>query len=116
MFRRLLLALLVVLQLQPMLAYAWGGDVSFVEEAIHASTHLASEAHHHEDDHHLVLDDAGPVSHVHHDLGHHSVLLFPTAGLRTNPVVRERPPVHRSTPLPDPFLEGPLRPPRPPIL
>ncbi len=112
MLRRLFLALLIVLQLQPMVALAWDSHSSYVEEAVHTSTHLAGASHLHEDAHDLLLSDAGPASHVHHDAGHHSVLLFPSTVLRATVTLRDPPPLHRSVSLPDPFLEGPLRPPR----
>jgi hypothetical protein len=113
MFRRWLVLILLVLQLQPVLAFMpeRAGELAVALE--HEVMHQGLQGHHHGDDLRLQADDDGsPLTHVHHDASHHGVLpLVPGPGLAAMPASAAPIPFGRCC-IPSPCLEGPLRPPR----
>lgn len=113
MFRRWIALLVLVLQLQPAVAFMPGHVVSaWMQEIQHTTVHQIGQGHHHDDVLSFQSEEDGPsVAHIHHDAGHHSVLLSSHAL-----VVPHLKSVHLAGfyagHFPDPYLEGPLRPPR----
>lgn len=116
MLRRWLALFLLLLQLQPAVASVFipsHAVEALVQEVQHTAVHQVGQGHHHDD----VLsfqpeEDGQAVAHVHHDAGHHSVLLPSSPALAVpSPASAHRVGFHVGH-LPDPCLEGPLRPPR----
>jgi hypothetical protein len=117
MFRRCLAILLLLLQMQPALAAMPDSIGGLVQDIEHAVVHQLGEFHHHADHYEDRLlgrgnEDGSPAAHVHHDAGHHAILLPVGARLTTPCAADIRRIAFRPTPLPDPDLEGLLRPPR----
>ncbi|MBP8270336.1 MAG: hypothetical protein KAX42_00540 [Sphaerotilus sp.] len=114
MLRRWFALLLLLLQLQPAMGFMPSRVVDvLVQEIQHTAVHQSGQGHHHDDVLSFQSEEDGPsVAHVHHDAGHHSVLLLSSHAL----AVPGLEPVYladfHSGHLPDPYLEGPLRPPR----
>ncbi|CAD5372748.1 conserved exported hypothetical protein [Rubrivivax sp. A210] len=113
MFRRCFSWVLMALQLLPALALVPGQADALALEIGHALVHQSGQGHHHDDSLAFQLDDdAAAAQHVHHDAGHHSALplSIPAPGL---PSAEPSAPVaFLGGRLPEPHLEGPLRPPR----
>lgn len=113
MLRRWIALLLLLLQLQPaMVPMPNQAAGVLMQEALHTTVHQSGKGHHHHDVLSLQSEEDGQsVAHVHHDAGHHSVLLsnHALAALHLEPPHLV---VVYSGDLPDPYLEGPLRPPR----
>lgn len=113
MFGRWFTLLLIALQLLPALALVPGQSNALSLEIDHALVHQSGRGHHHDDTLAFQLDDDGTaLPHAHHDAGHHSALPVTIPGLRLPP---DEPSAHLmflGGRLPDPHLEGPLRPPR----
>lgn len=116
MFRRWFTVVLLLLQLQPVLAVVPWQVRALAQELEHAVVHQAGHGHHHAD-HADTLNlqtdsDSTAVSHTHHDAAHHAALL-PATDSAVLPVLvtapLEWPAACR---IPEPCLEGPLRPPR----
>lgn len=113
MVRRWFVLVLLALQLLPALALVpWQADALSVE-IDHALVHQSGQGHHHDDSLAFELDDDGAAApHAHHDAGHHSALPLHIPDLRlpsAEPCARV---IFLGGRLPDPHLEGPLRPPR----
>lgn len=113
MFCRWLALVLILLQLQPALALVPGQVSSVSLEIEHTLVHAADQGHRHHDTLAFQPDEDGAAAaHAHHDAGHHAALpLSPldqsvTAGDAAAHVI------FLGGRLPDPHLEGPLRPPR----
>ncbi|QTN21149.1 hypothetical protein HZ992_13135 [Rhizobacter sp. AJA081-3] len=113
MFRRWFVKVLLALQLLPALALVPGQADALTLEIDHALVHQSGQGHHHDDSLAFQLDDVeAPLPHAHHDGGHHSALPFAIPDLHLPPA---EPSAHLcllAGRLPDPHLEGPLRPPR----
>ena len=114
MFTRWLAVLLIVLQLQPVLAFMPEATASIADQVQHAVIHEGGTDHHHDDHLGVQIDDEQAASHghVHHDASHHLVLLTTLEPWRAprplgNSLADDGDPAQ-----PDPDLEGLLRPPR----
>lgn len=108
---------LLALQLLTALALALvpGQSDALTLEIDHALVHQSGQGHHHDDTLAFQFDDDAPLPHAHHDTGHPSALPLASPDLHLPSV---QPSAHLSRPagrLPDPHLEGPLRPPRPAV-
>lgn len=116
MFRRWFTLTLLVLQLLPALALVPGQASALSSEMDHALVHQSGQGHHHGDTLAFQLDDDDvALPHAHHDTGHHSALPLAILDFRlplAEPSVR---PMFLGGRLPDPDLEGRLRPPRPTV-
>jgi hypothetical protein len=111
MLVRWLTVLLIVLQLQPVLAFMPEPAGSISQQFEHAVIHQGGTGHHHDSHSGVQIDDGFSVGHVHHDASHHVVLLTAVDPWRTPAHVSVGVASCGSTCLPDPDLEGPLRPP-----
>lgn len=104
---------LLALQLLPALALVPGQADALTLEIDHALVHQSGRGHHHDDALTFQLDDDGAaLTHAHHDAGHHSALPLTILDLRlpsTQPSARL---MFLGSRLPNPHIEGPLRPPR----
>jgi hypothetical protein len=113
MLRRWVALILVVLQLQPAFAFAPGPVGSLVLEIDHALVHQSGQGHHHGDTLAFqISEDGDALAHAHHDAGHHSALPLTVLALKVplgEPAARV---LFLGGRLPDPDLEGLLRPPR----
>ena len=113
MFRRWLAQVLIVLQLQPALALVPGQMGDLTLEIEHSLVHDSGQGHHDDETLAFELDaDGAALPHAHHDAGHHSALplTVPVQDLRRcEPEARV---MFLGGRLPDPHLEGPLRPPQ----
>ncbi|WP_088284172.1 hypothetical protein [Ideonella sp. A 288] len=114
MLRRWIALVLLLLQLQPALAFMPDRVSALAAEIDHGAIHQAGQAHHHDDGLGVQLDDddAAATLHVHHDGGHHSALLPPVAVTGVAMGAPDARAAFVRGVLPDPHLEGPLRPPR----
>ena len=113
MFRRWLALVLIVLQLQPALALVPGQSGSFTLEIEHSLVHDSGQGHHHDETLAFELDaDGAALPHAHHDAGHHSALPLTVLGLHLPSLEPEARVMFLGGRLPDPHLEGPLRPPQ----
>jgi hypothetical protein len=113
MLRRWLALLLLALQLLPALALVPGRAHALAAEIEHALVHQSGQGHHHEDSLAFQLDDEGSaLPHAHHDAGHHSALPLTILDLRLPSAEPSARVMFLGGRLPDPHLEGPLRPPR----
>jgi hypothetical protein len=113
MLRRWLARVLLALQLLTALALVPGQANALSLEIEHALVHELGPAHHHDDT--LAFqteEDGSALPHAHHDAGHHSVLPLTTLDLHLPPMEPSVRLICRGGLLPDPDLEGPLRPPR----
>lgn len=113
MFRRWIVLVLLVLQLQPALAFVPEHVGPVAKEFAHSTAHQAGLGHRHDDASGFQLDDDSPATHAHHDAGHHSALLLPNKGWLPTLPKQECLMSFSLGQLPDPCLDGPLRPPRP---
>ena len=113
MRRRCLGLVLLVLQLLPALALVPGQARALSTAIDHALVHQSGQGHHHDDSLTLQIDDnVASLPHAHPDAGHHWALPLTIVDLC---LPSAQPSVHLSFQggrLPDPHLEGPLRPPR----
>ncbi|MBT9528525.1 MAG: hypothetical protein IV105_24960 [Rhizobacter sp.] len=113
MLRRWFILVLLALQLLPAMALVPGQADSLTLEIDHALVHQSGQGHHHDDTLAFQLDDDdAPLPHAHHDTGHHSALPLDILDMRlpsAEPSVRV---AFMGGRLPNPHLEGPLRPPR----
>lgn len=113
MVRRWFVLVLLALQLLPALALVPGQAKALTLEIDHALVHQSGEGHHHDDTLAFEFDDDGAaVPHAHHDTGHHSALPLDIPDLRLPSVEPSAQRMFLGSRLPDPHLEGPLRPPR----
>lgn len=113
MLRRWFVLVLLALQLLPALALLPGQAHALTLEIDHALVHQSGRGHHHDDTLTFELDDDGAaLPHAHHDTGHHSALPLDIAGLRLPSAEPSARLVFVGGRLPEPYLEGPLRPPR----
>lgn len=113
MFRRWLALVLIVLQLQPALALVPGQMGDLTLEIEHSLVHDSGQGHHHDEMLAFQLDtDGAALPHAHHDAGHHSALPLTELGLHLPSEEAEVRMVFLGVRLPDPHLEGPLRPPQ----
>lgn len=113
MLRRWIALALIVLQLQPALALVPAQAASLALEIEHAWVHQMGQGHHH--DAALTLDaqvESSTLAHVHHDAGHHSALTLAFPVLNLPLTESSGPVVYFGERLPNPHLEGLLRPPR----
>jgi hypothetical protein len=114
MFTRWLAVLLIVLQLQPVLAFMPESQATIAEQVRHAVIHDGGTDHHHDDHLGVQIDDgqAAHHGHVHHDASHHVVLLTAPDAWPVPAPLRDSLGSGGDARLPDPDLEGLLRPPR----
>jgi hypothetical protein len=103
------------LQLLPALALVPGQANALSLEIEHALVHQSGQGHHHDDTLAFQLDDdddGAALPHAHHDAGHHSALPLTIVDLRLPSAEPSARLMFLGGRLPDPQLEGPLRPPR----
>ena len=114
MLRRWFALVLLALQLLPAQALVHGQSNALSLEIEHALVHQSGQGHHHDDAlAAFQLDgDGGALPHAHHDAGHHSALPLSILDLRLPPAEPSARLMFLGGRLPDPDLEGPLRPPR----
>lgn len=113
MLRRWLALVLLVLQLQPAFALVPGQVGTYTLEIEHVLVHESGLGHHHDDTLAIQLDvDGAALPHTHHDAGHHSALPLTVLGLHLPSLEPEARVMFLGGRLPDPQLEGPLRPPQ----
>ena len=113
MFRRWFVLVLLLLQLLPALALVPGQADAMTLEIEHALVHESGQGHHHGDSLAYQLDEDGAaLPHAHHDAGHHSALPLTLLDLRLPSAEPSARLMFLGGRLPDPHLEGPLRPPR----
>ncbi|PXW95196.1 hypothetical protein C7444_11041 [Sphaerotilus hippei] len=115
MLRRWFILLLLVLQLQPVLAFMPEQVVTLAQALAHERIHQEGQGHRHDDA--LTLgapsdDDGATLAHVHHDAAHHAVLLPAAATWCSVAAVEGALAVFGPCRIPSPCLDGPLRPPR----
>ena len=116
MIRRWFTLALLVLQLLPALAFVPGQATALSLEMEHALVHQSGQGHHHDDTLAFQLDDDGAaLPHAHHDTGHHAALPLAILDLRLPSAEPSARLMFLGGRLPDPHLEGPLRPPRPTV-
>ncbi len=114
MLRRCIALILVALQLLPALALVPGQANALSLEIEHALVHESGQGHHHHDDTRVFEpdDDGAALPHTHHDAGHHSVLPLTLPDLCLPSAEPSAQLLFLGGRMPDPHLEGPLRPPR----
>jgi len=113
MLRRWFALVLLALQLLPALALVPGQANASSLEIEHALVHQSGQGHQHDDTLAFQLEDDGAtLPHAHHDAGHHSALPLTILDLRLRPAEPSAHLMFLGGRLPDPHLEGPLRPPR----
>lgn len=117
MLRRWFALVLLALQLLPALALVPGQANALSLEIEHALVHQSGQGHHHDDTLAFQLDDdddddGAALPHAHHDAGHHSALPLTIVDLRLPSAEPSARLMFLGGRLPDPQLEGPLRPPR----
>lgn len=116
MIRRWLALVLLALQMLPALALVPGQSDAVALEIDHAFVHQSGQGHHHDDTLAFEIDEGGAaLTHAHHDTGHHVALPLAIPELR---LPSPEPPARLmflGGRVPDPHLEGPLRPPRPAV-
>ena len=114
MLRRWLALVLLVLHLQPAIALVPGQLGTLTLEIEHSLVHESGQGHHHDKTLAFQVDaDGAAIAHAHHEAGHLSALPLTALDL---PLPSEEPAARVTFlggRLPDPHLEGPLRPPRP---
>lgn len=94
------------------LAYS-GAPSGHQSDATHAGMHLEMQAHHHDADGSLAVDDsAASLLHMIADLGG-AVTMLRESPLHLLPTANAAPQSRPGDTVAPPFLEGPLRPPRP---
>ena len=87
--------------------------VNLLADLEHAAMHWQDEPHHHHDDGSYHRDDSQASKfHVFSDQLTVATALLPASSQNSLPIASARPCCHRSASVPDPFLEGLLRPPR----
>jgi hypothetical protein len=90
-----------------------GSTVNVMADLAHAALHWQGEAHHHHDDGTFHLDDSqASTFHVLSDHVTATTALLPAVAHHFPPNTSSRPGVLRDIRVPDPFLDGLLRPPR----
>jgi hypothetical protein len=113
MLRRWLARVLLALQRLPALALVPGRADALSLEIERVLVHELGPAHHHDDTLAFQTDEDGCVPpHAHHDAGHHSMLPLTTLDLHLPPAEPSARLIFQGDRLPEPDLEGPLRPPR----
>ena len=113
MFRRCIAFVLLALQLLPAQALVPGQASALSLEIVHALVHQSGQGHRHDDTLAFQLDDDGDaLAHAHHDTGHHSALPLALLDLRLSSAEPSASLALLGGRLPNPHLEGPLRPPR----
>ncbi|MBT9597344.1 MAG: hypothetical protein IV094_15285 [Vitreoscilla sp.] len=113
MFRRWVILVLLVLQLLPALVLVPGQADAMTLEIEHALVHESKQGHHHDDTLAYQLDEDGAaLPHAHHDAGHHSALPLTILDLCLPSAEPSARLMFLGGRLPDPYLDGPLRPPR----
>jgi hypothetical protein len=91
-----------------------GSTVNVLADLEHAALHWQEEGHHHHDDGSFHLDDSQASKfHVMADHLTTATALLPAVSHHVPPVSSARPGGLHDTRVPDPFLDGLLRPPRP---
>lgn len=97
-------------------AMAWAqptSTVNLLADLEHAAMHWQDEFHHHHDDGSYHRDDSQASKfHVFSDHLSVAIALFPASSQNFLPIGSARPCCHRFASVPDPFLDGLLRPPR----
>lgn len=111
-WRRFLVCLLLLVQLQPVLAFMPAAVRAHTDELTHACVHQVQIEHRHVQEVTLELASDAPAHHMHHDTGHHLAVLMVPVEVRMARLDHAAPPEAAPTGAPAPFLEGPLRPPR----
>lgn len=87
--------------------------VNLLADLEHAAMHWQDEPHHHHDDGSYHRDDSQASKfHVFSDQLTVATALLPASSQNLLPIASARPCCHRSVSVPDPFLDGLLRPPR----
>jgi hypothetical protein len=87
--------------------------VNLLADLEHAAMHWQDEPHHHHDDGSYHRDDSQASKfHVFSDHLSVAIALFSASSQNSLPTASARPCCHRSASVPDPFLDGLLRPPR----
>ena len=87
--------------------------VNLLADLEHAAMHWQDEPHHHHDDGSYHRDDSQASKfHVLSDQLTVATALLPASSQNLLPIASARPCCHRSVSVPDPFLDGLLRPPR----
>lgn len=112
MFRRWFVLVLIALQLLPALALVPGQASALTLDIDHALVHQMGQGHHHDETLAIQEGDDGALPHAHHDAGHHSALPLTILDLRLPSSEPSAPVMFLGGWLPEPHLEGPLRPPR----
>lgn len=87
--------------------------VNLLADLEHAAMHWHEEPHHHHDDGSYHRDDSlASKFHVFSDQLTVATALLPASSQNFLPIASARPCCHHSASVPDPFLDGLLRPPR----
>lgn len=90
-----------------------GSTVNVLADIEHAALHWQEEGHHHHDDGSFHLDDSqASTFHVLSDNLTATTALLPASPHHFPPCASARPGGLHDTPIPGPFLDGLLRPPR----
>lgn len=108
-----LLVMMFAMLWQSMALARPGSTVNVMADLEHAALHWQGEAHHHHEDGSFHLDDS--PSSTFHVLSDHltvTTALLPTSSHHFLPGDAARCDVLNDVRVPDPFLDGPLRPPR----
>jgi len=113
MYRRWFALLLLALQTLPALAIVPGPVSNLTVEIEHMLVHQSGQGHHHDGSLGLQFDEDGAsLPHVHLDAGHPAALPNAVAEVHVPSGERAVRVIFQGGRLPDPHLEGPLRPPR----
>ena len=108
-----LLVMLFYMLLQAMALAQPTSTVNLLADLEHAAMHWEDEPHHHHDDGSYHRDDSQASKfHVFSDQLTVATALLPASSQNLLPIASARPCCHRSVSVPDPFLDGLLRPPR----
>lgn len=108
-----LLAMLFAMLWQSVALARPGSTVNVLADLEHAALHWQEEGHHHHDDGSFHLDDS--LASTFHILSDHltvTTALLPASSHHFPPSASARPGGLQDTSVPDPFLDGLLRPPR----
>jgi hypothetical protein len=110
----ILLALLFALLWQSMALGRPGSSIHVLADREHAALHWNQEGHHHHDDGSVHVDDSqASMLHLLGDPLTATTALLPAVSHHFSPIPTERPGGLHHARVPDPFLGGLLRPPRP---
>ncbi|MBA3623993.1 MAG: hypothetical protein H0W48_05995 [Methylibium sp.] len=109
----IVIALLVAMLWQSMALAHAGGAVEAVSDPAHAVLHWQDEGHHHHDDGSRHFDDSDEsVQHLFVDHVTAPVALLHAVSASTSPLGSSVPGEQCESMAPQPFIDGPLRPPR----